>query len=187
MYYLLFKSLHLIAMVAWFAGLFYLVRIFVYHTEAFDKSEQERDVLTAQYAVMASRLYRIICNPAMVLTWIFGLSMLYMNGLTWFKENPWMHVKLLMLLLLTAYHHMSPGIMRKLKQGNAPMSAFRFRLFNEVPTIFLVSIVVLAVFKNLTNFGLTFASIAAFGILLFLFARLYKKQRAKNQQNVSNE
>ena len=82
---------------------------------------------------------------------------------------------------------MSPGIMRKLKQGKAPMSAFRFRLFNEVPTIFLVAIVVLAVFKNLTNFGLTFASIAAFGILLFLFARLYKKQRTKNQQNVSNE
>ena len=177
MSYLLFKSLHLISMVAWFAGLFYLVRLFVYHTEALDKEEPERTILSDQYHIMSSRLYRIICNPAMWLTWIFGLIMLYQRGMDWLSENPWMHVKLFLVFLLTGYHHFNNRIIKKLKAGERVMSSFRFRLYNEVPTLFLLSIIVLAVFKNLTNFGYTFGGLILFAIILFAFAKIYKNMR----------
>lgn len=177
MSYLLFKSLHLIAMVAWFAGLFYLIRLFVYHTEAFDKPEQEKEILTAQYHLMESRLYKIICNPAMIITWVFGLAMLYINGLDWLRQNPWMHLKLTLVLLLTAYHHFCPRFIRNLKKGLTPMSPFKWRLYNEIPTLLLVSIVMLAVYKNLSNIINGFIGIIGFAILLFVFAHLYKNKR----------
>ena len=180
MNYLLFKSIHLVSMVAWFAGLFYLVRLFVYHSEALQMEDSKRAILTEQYHIMETRLYRIICNPAMILTWVFGLLMLYNNGLSWLSENPWMHVKLTMVFLLTGYHHFSPRMIRSLKEGKSPMSAFRFRLYNEVPTIFLLGIIVLAVYKNLSNFAYVFGGLILFAIVLFIFARLYKKQRNKS-------
>ena len=180
MYYLLFKSLHLIAMVAWFAGLFYLVRIFVYHTEAFDKSEQERDVLTAQYAVMASRLYRIICNPAMVLTWIFGLSMLYMNGLTWLKENPWMHVKLTFVVLLFIYHLMTHGYYKQLQADIVKKSSSFMRLWNEGATFILFAVIFLVILKSAFNWIFGVIGLIVLGILIMLGYKVYKNIRAKN-------
>ena len=179
MTYLILKAFHIITMVAWFAGLFYLVRLFVYHVEAFEKPEAERNILTKQFNIMEWRLYKIICNPAMMLTWTFGLIMLYMNGLEWLKINPWLHVKITLVILLTLYHLRCKKYIKQLEQGKAPFSSYQYRLFNELPTLFLVSIVVLAVFKNLTNFGYTLGGIIAFAILLFVIVRLYKSSREK--------
>ena len=169
-------------MVAWFAGLFYLVRLFVYHTEAFEKENPKKDILCAQYHVMEDRLFRLICQPALGLVWIFGLAMIFYNGMEWFKENNWLHVKIVLVFALSAYHDYNRKIIKKLKLNQLVMSPFRFRLYNEVPTLFLLAIVLLAVYKNLLNFGYTFMAILAFGILLFLIAKFYRNIRLKSMQ-----
>jgi protoporphyrinogen IX oxidase len=176
---LLFKSLHIVGFVAWFAGLFYLVRIFVYHVEALAKPQPERDVLASQFNLMEWRVYRIILGPAVVLTWACGTIVLFLHGGDWFRENWWMHIKLLLLVLLTGYHHSCKGIIKKLEQGEVPFTSFQFRLLNEVPTLFLVSIVLLAVFRNSLNAFYAFGGILAFGFLLFAAAKMYRRAREK--------
>ena len=179
MTYLLIKALHIATMVAWFAGLFYLVRLFVYHVEAFDQEEEKRKILTSQFNIMERRLYKLICNPAMMLTWTFGLIMLYMNGMEWLKLNSWMHIKITLVILLTIYHLRCKKHIAKLDQGIKPLNSFRYRLFNELPTLFLITIVILAVFKNSTNYLYTFGGIIGFAIVLFIIVRLYKSSREK--------
>ncbi len=176
---LLFKSLHIVGFVAWFAGLFYLVRIFVYHAEALAKPQPERDVLSRQFNLMEWRVYRIILGPAVVLTWACGTAMLFIHGWEWLMVNWWMLVKLLLLVLLTGYHHSCKGIIRKMEQGEVPFTSFQFRLLNEVPTIFLVAIVLLAVYRNGLNALYAFGGMIAFGFLLFIAAKLYKQSREK--------
>lgn len=179
MLYLLLKSLHLVAMVAWFAGLFYLVRLFVYHVEAFQKPALEQQTLVKQYSIMEDRLYRIICRPAMLLTWVFGVSMIIHNGWDWLSENYWLHFKLLLVFLLSGYTEYNGKIVSRLAKGEAVMSSDKFRLFNEVPTIFLLTIILLAVFKNMLDFGYTFIGVVVFVIVLMLMSKLYKKLRVK--------
>lgn len=186
MYYLLFKSLHLVSMVAWFAGLFYLVRLFVYHRESFEKPEPGKSILISQYHIMEKRLFSIICNPAMILTWLFGLAMIAMNGLSWLAENSWLHVKLLLLVLLSVYHFSLGSIIKLLEQEKQVMSPFQFRLFNELPSLFLLSIVLLAIYKNLLNFGYTFGALIVFAIILFLFAKIYKLKRQKSSKSTND-
>ncbi len=174
---LFFKALHVFGFVAWFGGLFYLVRIFVYHREAFDRSDDEQRILLPQYQIMETRAYRIICNPAMMITWFCGLMMLYYHGLDWLKANYWMHAKLVLLVLLTAYHLSCKGLIKRLAERTDRMTPFQYRLYNEVPTLFLLSIALLAVFRNLLDFGLAFGGVLIFGLLLYVFAKLYQKQR----------
>lgn len=173
----LWKALHLIGMVAWFGGMFYLGRIFVYHSEAFDLPKDKSAVLIPQYELMQNRVYKIIFTPAMVITWIFGLLMLHIYGVDWLKANYWMHAKLLLLVLLSGYHGYCKTVMKKLAKGEKVMSSFKFRLFNEVPTIFLVAIILLAVFRNTLDFGKAFGGIILFAIVLVLFTKWYKKLR----------
>ncbi len=175
----LFKSLHIVGFVAWFAGLFYLVRIFVYHVEALAKPQPERDVLAKQFNIMEWRVYRIILGPAVVLTWACGMAMLFIYGTDWFQENWWMSIKLVLLVLLTGYHHSCKCIIRKLERGEVPFTSFQFRLLNEVPTLLLVPIVLLAVYRNNFNVWYTLAGILGFGGLLFAGAKLYKRSREK--------
>lgn len=177
--YLFLKGLHIIGFVGWFAGLFYLVRVFVYHAEAANLPDQERHILQKQYGLMQQRVYRIICNPAMMITWTAGIAMLIINGLEWLGTNSWMHTKLLLLVLLLVYHLYCKGIIKKLKNGKEPMDAFRFRLFNEVPTLLLVTIVLLAVYRNTINYFYLFGGLIAFAALMFLGAKIYKKRREK--------
>ena len=176
---LLFKALHIVGFTAWFGGLFYLVRILVYKREAYDKINPQKDILLAQYKIMSDRVYRIICNPGMMLTWTFGLVMLYLYGWDWFKVNSWIHIKLLLLMGLTVYHLYCKKLIKNLNNGIVDLSSFQYRLLNEVPTLFLVSIVLLAVFRNMLHFGLAFIGVLGFGVILFLFARLYKRSRAE--------
>ena len=179
--YLILKSLHLVAMVAWFAGLFYLVRLFVYHVEAEQKPLAAKTVLQEQLGIMEERLFRIIMRPAMLATWIFGLALIYERGMDWFKVNHWLHLKLVLVFLLSGYSEHLGKIIKRLARGEKVMSAYQFRLFNEIPTLFLLAIILLAVFKNLVNFGYTFISILVLGVLLFFFARMYRKIRLQKK------
>lgn len=178
--YLFAKALHVIGFVSWFAGLFYLVRLFVYHKEANEKkTEEERKILKPQYELMERRLYSIITSPAMIITWIAGITMLYLNP-AWLSQ-PWMHLKLTLLVILSGYTGFCKRMIRQLKEndGAVPYSSEQFRLLNEVPTLFLAAIALLAVFKNLLNFGCALAGLVTFGIALGIGVKYYKKYREK--------
>lgn len=180
MLYSLFKSLHIVGFVAWFAGMFYLVRMFVYHKESELKEEPDRTILVNQYSLMQKRVYHIICNPAMMFTWVCGLGMLFIQGYEWVFSQHWLLAKLVLLVGLTWYHLFCKKVIGQLEDGTVRISAFQFRLLNEVPTIFLLSIVLLAVFKNLANFSYIFVGIIVFAIALYFSAKAYKSYRIKN-------
>ena len=140
-YYLLFKSLHIIAVISWMAGLLYLPRIFVYHVENSEKKET-----TEIFEVMEKRHYFYIMRPAMILSWFFGIILIYINGLDVFSQL-WMHIKLGLVVLLTIYHEYLGICMRSLKlKTNTKTSKF-FRIINEVPTIILIFIIFIVIFK----------------------------------------
>lgn len=178
--YLLAKTIHIIGFVSWFAGLFYLGRMFVYHAEAFDKPQPEKDILSKQLALMEYRVLKIILNPAMIITWICGLTMIYLNGWEWFRVNLWLHWKILFLLLLSGYHGYCSKIVRTLAKGEMPMDSMKFRLFNEVPTVLLIIIAVLAAYKNTTDPKIAIISIVSVVGSLILATKLYKRHRDKN-------
>jgi len=176
---LLLKALHIIGFTAWFAGLFYLVRMFVYHTEAYDKPQPEQDILRQQLHIMETKVYKIICNPAMILTYVCGTMMIVDYGMDWFKVNGWLHVKLMLIFFLTGYHHYCKSLIRKLETARTGFSSFQFRLFNELPSLFLIAIVLLAVFKNKLNFIYAIIGILIAGLLMYLIARIYRKKRER--------
>jgi putative membrane protein len=139
--YLLFKSLHLIAVIAWMAGLLYLPRIFVYHVENKDKKEA-----TDIFEVMEKRLFFYIMRPAMILTWIFGLILIYLNGIEIFSYL-WMQLKIVLVILLSAYNDYLGKCLLSLKNNSNIRSAKFFRIINEIPTVMLIFIVFLVIFK----------------------------------------
>ena len=139
--YLLFKSLHLIAVVSWMAGLLYLPRIFVYHVENKQKKEA-----TDIFEVMEKRLFFYIMRPAMIFTWIFGLILIYLNGIEIFSQL-WMQVKLVLVILLSAYNDYLGRCIVSLKNNSNSRSSKFFRIINEIPTIMLIFIVFLVIFK----------------------------------------
>ena len=139
--YLLFKSLHLIAVVSWMAGLLYLPRIFVYHVENKEKKEA-----TDIFEVMEKRLFFYIMCPAMIFTWIFGLILIYLNGIEIFSQL-WMQIKLVLVILLSAYNDYLGRCLVSLKNNSNSKSSKFFRIINEIPTVMLIFIVFLAIFK----------------------------------------
>ena len=173
--FFLFKSIHIIGFVSWFAALFYLPRLFIYHTEAFDAPEPKRFILLEQFKIMEGRLYRIIMTPAMCITFFGGFSMVYLRGWDWWSSNIWMHWKILFILLLVVYHFYCQRIMQRLAQEERVMTSTQFRFFNEITTLFLLAIVLLAVYKNTLSFIYAFLGILGVGILLAIGVRAYKK------------
>ena len=139
--YLLFKSLHLIAAVSWMAGLLYLPRIFVYHVENKEKKEA-----TDIFEVMEKKLYYYIMRPAMIFTWVFGLALIYLNGIEIFSQL-WMQIKIVLIILLSAYNDYLGKCLVSLKNNSNIKSPKFFRIINEVPTIMLILIVFLVIFK----------------------------------------
>jgi putative membrane protein len=139
--YLLFKSLHLIAVVSWMAGLLYLPRIFVYHVENKEKKEA-----TDIFEVMEKKLFYYIMRPAMIFTWIFGFVLIYLNGIEIFSQL-WMQIKIVLVLLLSAYNDYLGKCLVSLKNKSNTRSSKFFRIINEVPTIMLILIVFLVIFK----------------------------------------
>jgi protoporphyrinogen IX oxidase len=176
-FYPFFKAFHIVGFVSWFAGLFYLVRMFVYHAEVAQKPEALQADWYAQFSLMAARVYKIIATPAMVITWFFGLGMLFLNPAL--LEQTWIKIKLVLLILLVMYHFVCQKIMKQQATGMSKRSSESFRLLNELPTLFLVAIVLLAVVKDFLNFLMLFGGVLCFGILLFVFVKLYKKNREK--------
>jgi putative membrane protein len=139
--YLLFKSLHLIALISWMAGLLYLPRIFVYHVENKEKKEA-----TNIFEVMEKKLFYYIMRPAMIFTWIFGLVLIYLNGVEIFFQL-WMQIKIVLVILLSIYNDYLGKCLVSLKNNSNIRSSKFFRIINEVPTIMLIFIVFLVIFK----------------------------------------
>ena len=139
--YLLLKSLHLIAVISWMAGLLYLPRIFVYHVENYEKEE-----VTNIFEIMERRLYNFIMRPAMVLTWLFGFFLIHLNGIESFS-NLWLQIKFVLVIILTGYHEYLGKCLRSLKDRTNNKTAKFFRIINEIPTILLILIVFIVVFK----------------------------------------
>jgi len=139
--YLLFKSLHLIAVVSWMAGLLYLPRIFVYHVENKEKKEA-----TDIFEVMEKKLFYYIMRPAMIFTWIFGLVLIYLNGVEIISQF-WIQIKIILVILLSAYNDYLGKCLISLKNNSNIRSSKFFRIINEVPTIMLIFIVFLVIFK----------------------------------------
>ncbi len=173
----IFKVLHMLGFVSWFAALFYLPRLFIYHREAMNKPKHEYEILAAQFKIMEWRLYNIIMTPAMILTFIGGFSMLYLMGIDYFKISFWLHWKLAFVLLLLFYHFHCKKTMLLLSEDIAVMSPTQLRMYNEVPTVFLLAILLLAVFKSTLMFVQAFAALVVFVVLLLVGIRLYKKVR----------
>ena len=181
MTYLWFKAFHIVGVVVWFAGLFYLVRLYVYHVEANEQPEPARSILQQQYQLMEKRLYNLITTPGMILTVVMAIAML-ITAPDYLKDL-WLHVKLGLVVLLIGYHHYCGRLMKQMAAGQFKWSGQQFRWLNEVPTVFLVVIVLLAVFKNNlptapTAWGV-FAMIMAMAAIIQLYARKRRLDREK--------
>ena len=142
-YYLLFKSLHLIAVISWMAGLLYLPRIFVYHVE----NDNEKNI-SQTFKIMERRLMFFIMTPAMILSWLFGISLILING-TSINSSLWVQAKLFLVVLLTIYHCFLGHYLRKFALDENEKSAKFFRIINEIPTVLLILIIFIIIYKPL--------------------------------------
>lgn len=187
MTYLWFKAFHIVGIVAWFAGMFYLPRLFVYHAEANEQPEAVRTILQQQYQIMEKRLYRIIMTPAMILTVAMAIGML-VTAPDLLKET-WLHIKLGLVLLLIGYHHYCARLMKEMAADKFRFTGQQFRWFNEFPTVLFVVVVLLAVFKN--SFPTSAATWAVVGMIVAMAAiiQLYARKRRldKEQSTVTLE
>jgi putative membrane protein len=142
-YYLLFKSLHLISVISWMAGLLYLPRLFVYHAET-----SRDNKIKKTFKTMERRLYFYIMNPAMILSWFFGILLILTIGAESLSYL-WLQLKLVMVIFLTTYHFFLFYCLKSLRQNNSKYSPRFYRIINEVPTLLLISIIFVVVYKPL--------------------------------------
>ncbi len=178
MIYPYIKSLHLIFVVTWFAGLFYIPRLFIYHIEAWQKPSPEREILTDQLKLMTKRLWYIITWPSAILCTLFAVWMLILMP-SWLQQ-PWMHVKLGFVLLLFAYHFKCHQIFKQLQRDEVKYTSKFMRIWNEGATLILFAIVFLVILKSAFNWIYGVIGIVVLGILLMLGIKLYKRIRDKN-------
>jgi putative membrane protein len=144
--YLLFKSIHLIAVISWMAGLLYLPRIFVYHSEGVQNNKSED--LMEVFKVMERRLFIYIMNPAMIISWIFGILLIHTIGIDNFGSL-WLQLKLIFVITLTIYHFFLFQCLGKFAVNSNNFSPKFYRIINEIPTVVLIAIVLVVVFKPL--------------------------------------
>ena len=175
MLYLALKAVHLVGVVSWFAGLFYLVRLFVYHAEALAGPEPARGILDRQYQVMEGRLARIIMTPAMVVTVVAALGMVVADPRL--LREGWLHVKLLLVLVLLAYHAWCVRTVRGFAAGTVSTGGHAFRIANEAPTLLLVAITLLAVFRGALSGRVLAGVVLVLAVLLGAGIRIYAKRR----------
>ncbi|MFO7565554.1 MAG: CopD family protein [Enhygromyxa sp.] len=172
--YLLAKAIHIVGFISWFAGLFYIVRLFVYHAEAGERPEPERAILQAQLELMAGRLWAIITVPAMILTIAAGLVMVAQ-----LERIPiWLHIKFALLAGLIAYTFWCGSIRRRQQARTSTWTGRGLRVFNELGTMFAVAIVFLAVFKSALSIAWGVGGLLGLGVVLMLGIRLYRSIRA---------
>lgn len=176
-YYKYFLSVHIIFVVSWMAGLFYSVRLFIYHTEANDRPELEKHILQKEFEKIEGRLWNIITIPAMVLTVLAGSLMLYTRP-AYFSAD-WMQVKLGFVVLLLIYHFICQNIMKQLRSGIFKYSSNQLRLWNEVATILLVAIVFTVILKSAVDWVYGLVGLIAFSAVIMTAVKIYKRYREK--------
>jgi len=169
------KSLHIIFVVTWFAGLFYLVRLFVYHVEANDRPELEKKVLQSQYQLMEKRLWYGITWPSSVLALLFGFGLIH--HFMPLSAHPWLSTKLILVFGLFLYHLYCGKMRKQLLSGECQKTSQFFRILNEVATLFLVSIVFLVVLKGLLPMGKALAGFILLSVVLMIGIQSYRKLR----------
>lgn len=175
MTYLYVKALHIIFIVTWFSGMFYIVRLFIYNTEANEKPEPEKSILQQQFNIMIRRLWFGITWPSAVLTLIFGPWMWYMYG----TLDNWLTIKICFVVGLYAYHFTLHSLYKQESKGIFKFSSTQLRIWNEVATIFLLAIVMLAVVKQGLSVVWGLGGLVAFVIILMSAIKIYKAIRTK--------
>ena len=177
MAYLYLKSLHIIFITTWFAGLFYIIRLFIYYKEAEEKPKIEKNILLKQYKLMIKRLWYIITWPSAILATIFAIWLLVLQP-SWLQMN-WMLIKLGFVGLLFAYHWTCQIMYNQIEKGYLKYSSFSLRIWNEVATIILFACVFLVILKNSLGWIFGVIGIISVSILLMLGIKLYKNIRNK--------
>jgi putative membrane protein len=173
-------ALHIIFIVTWFAGLFYIVRLFIYHTEAEQKMEPERSILQAQYKVMEKRLWYGITWPSMIITLIMGPWVMSYN-FSYYITSAYFILKLCFVAALVLYHLQCHVMFKQLQNNIVKHGSFKLRLWNEVATVLLFAIVFLIVLKSNTGFVWGMLGLIIFSATLMIAIRIYKKSREKSE------
>jgi putative membrane protein len=180
MAYSWFKAFHIIGVVVWFAGLFYLVRLFIYHIEAEQEPEPAKTILKNQYQIMEKRLYNIITTPGMLVTVACAIGLLVTQPE--FLKQTWLHYKLGFVALLFVYHHYCARLMKQLAENRCKWTSKQMRAMNEAPTVLLVVIVMLVVFKNSLPTDLTAWVIFGLVLLMAVTIQLYARKRRLDKE-----
>ncbi|MFT6799611.1 MAG: putative membrane protein [Nonlabens sp.] len=174
------KSLHLIFVVTWFAGLFYIPRLFVYQIEAHAKPEPEKSILLQQLKIMTSRLWYIITWPSAVLTTVFAVWLLILNP--YWLQTAWMQVKLGFVVLLIIYHIKTHFIQKELQKDVVKWTSNAMRIYNEGATLILFAVVFLVIVKSAINWIYGLVGLLVFVVILMLLFKLYKRLRERNKE-----
>ena len=172
MFYLYLKVFHIIGVIVWFAGLFYLGRLFVYHREADDRPEPERTTLKSQFSLMERRLYYGIAWPGLCISVVFGKALIYTSGFP-----GWLHAKLPFVVVLVVYHLWCGHLRKLLLNENCSWNGTKFRLFNEIPTLLLFSIVFIVVFKSAIPWNALLLILS--GLILVIVGTVHLRGRRK--------
>ena len=175
--YFVVKALHIIGFTCWFAGLFYVVRLFIYNVEARQREPEVRDALVDQFNTMQRRLWYGITVPAMVFTLVFGFWLLHLYQ----NLSGWVIAKLVLVFLLVGYHHICGVIHKQLVANRCRWSSRSLRILNEVATVFLVASVFTASLKHMMTLGLALKILGVFVLLLVVGFALYQRVRAKRE------
>lgn len=184
MAYYWFKAFHIVGVVVWFAGLFYLVRLFIYHVEAEAEPEPARSILQNQYAIMETRLLKIITTPGMILTLAMAAGLLWQRPEV--LHEGWMHAKLGFVALLVGYHLYCAKLRKQLAKGECKWGPKQLRALNEAPTLLLVIIVMLVIFQNSFPTNATTWLVAGLVLSFVISIQLYARKRRldKEQENL---
>ena len=172
MYYLYLKVFHIIGVIVWFAGLFYLGRLFVYHREADERPEPESTTLKSQFSLMERRLYYGIAWPGLCISIVFGVALIIASGFP-----VWLHAKLAFIVILVTYHLWCGHLRKMLIKEDCKWDGLKFRLFNEIPTLLLFSIVFLVVFKSATPWNALLLILS--GLILVIVGTVHLRGRRK--------
>lgn len=179
-YYYYFKAFHLIFVITWFAGLFYIPRLFVYQIEAFEKPSPDKEILGKQLKIMAKRLWFIITWPSAILALLFGLILFYINPTLIYQD--WMQVKIGFILLLFVYHLMTHKYYKQLQNDEVKKTSSFMRIWNEGATFILFAVIFLVILKSAINWIWGIAGIFILGLLIMLGFKMYKNYRDKNPE-----
>ena len=176
-YYQYFKAVHIVFVISWMAGLFYILSLFIYHTEANEKEEPERSILQKQFVKMEATLWKIIATPAMIISVSAGAGMLMLNsGLL---QMDWMWVKLAFVIGLLIYHFICQNMVKQLKNNQFKMTSFQLRLWRELATIFMIAIVFVVILKSAINWIYGLIGIMGIAMAIMIAVKLYKNYRLR--------